>query len=245
VQTIVNGVEVSSVTVSASAVQEVRINQNPYSAEYSRPGRGGLEIITKEAASDYHGTFNFIFRDSVLNARDPFALVRAPEQRRIFEGAFSGPIGHSKTWSFMLSGHRQEEDLQSIVFAQDLSGPIQENVPSPKRDTLLSLHVGHQFSENHAAYWQYTEWEYPSSNQGLQRPAYHLAAPAVPVPIPGGLGAPRDDQCELHSENRSPGCVHFGRGTDGLAGDRTHPAIERGGELDPRQAFCEVRRECA
>ena len=67
----------------------------------------------------------------------------------------------------MLSGHRQEEDLQSIVFAQDLSGPIQENVPSPKRDTLLTLHVGHEFSENHAAYWQYTEWDYPSSNQGV------------------------------------------------------------------------------
>jgi hypothetical protein len=167
VQTIVNGVEVTSVTVSASAVQEVRINQNPYSAEYGRPGRGGLEIITKEAASDYHGTLNFIFRDSVLNARDPFALVRAPEQRRIFEGAFSGPIGHSKSWSFMLSGHRQEEDLQSIVFAQDTTGLIQESVPSPKRDTLLSLHIGHQFSENHTAYWQYTEWEYPSKNQGV------------------------------------------------------------------------------
>jgi Carboxypeptidase regulatory-like domain/TonB dependent receptor len=167
VQTIVNGVEVSSVTVSASAVQEVRINQNPYSAEYARPGRGGLEIITKEAGSDYHGTFNFIFRDSVLNARDTFALVRAPEQRRIVEGAFSGPIGQSKSWSFMLSGRRQEEDLQSVVFAQDLSGPLQESVPSPKRDTLLTLHVGHQFSENHVAYWQYTEWEYPSSNQGV------------------------------------------------------------------------------
>jgi Carboxypeptidase regulatory-like domain len=167
VQTIVNGVEVTSVTVSASAVQEVRINQNPYSAEYARPGRGGLEIITKEAGSDYHGTFNFIFRDSVLNARDRFALVRAPEQRRIFEGAFSGPIGHSKSWSFMLSGHRQEEDLQSIVFAQGLSGPIQASVPSPKRDTLLSVHVGHEFSENHVAYWQYTEWEYPSWDQGV------------------------------------------------------------------------------
>jgi hypothetical protein len=167
VQTIVNGVEVTSVTVSASAVQEVRINQNPYSAEYARPGRGGIEIITKEAGSDYHGTFNFIFRDSVLNARDPFALVRAPEQRRIFEGAVGGPIGHSKSWSFMLSGHRQEEDLQSIVFAQGLSGPIQESVPSPKRDTLVTLHIGHEFSENHAAYWQYTEWDYPSWNQGV------------------------------------------------------------------------------
>jgi Carboxypeptidase regulatory-like domain len=167
VTTIVNGMEVSSVAVSASAVKEIRINQNPYSAEYGRPGRGGIEIITKEGGEDYHGTFNFIFRDSVLNARDVFALARAPEQRRIFEGAFGGPIGHSKSWSFLLSGHRQEEDLQSNVYAQGVSGTIQESVPSPKRDTMLNVHVGHDFSENHAAYWEYSEWHYPSYNQGV------------------------------------------------------------------------------
>jgi carboxypeptidase family protein len=166
-QLIINGVEVTSATITASAIQQVRINQNPYSAEFARPGRGNIEIITKEATSDYHGTLNFIFRDSVINARDPFALVRAPEQRRIIEGAISGPVGHSKTTSFLLSGHRQEEDLQSIVFAEGLSGPIRENVASPKRDTLISLHIGHQFSTNHSAYWQYNEWEYPSFNQGV------------------------------------------------------------------------------
>jgi hypothetical protein len=166
-QLIINGVEVTSATITASAIQQVRINQNPYSAEFARPGRGNIEIITKEATSDYHGTLNFIFRDSVINARDPFALVRAPEQRRIIEGAISGPVGHSKTTSFLLSGHRQEEDLQSIVFAEGLSGPIRENVASPKRDTLISLHIGHQFSTSHSAYWQYNEWEYPSFNQGV------------------------------------------------------------------------------
>jgi len=142
-QLIINGVEVTSATVTASAIQQVRINQNPYSAEFARPGRGNIEIITKEAASDYHGTLNFIFRDSVMNARDPFALVRAPEQRRIVEGAISGPVGHSKSTSFVLSGHRQEEDLQSIVFAEGPSGPIRQNVASPKRDTLISLHIAH------------------------------------------------------------------------------------------------------
>jgi hypothetical protein len=166
-QLIINGVEVTSATVTASAIQQVRINQNPYSAEFARPGRGNIEIITKEATSDYHGTLNFIFRDAVMNARDPFALVRPPEQRRILEGAISGPVGHSKTTSFLLSGHRQEEDLQSIVFAEGLSGPIRENVPSPKRDSMISLHIGHQFSSNHSAYWQYNEWDYPSSNQGV------------------------------------------------------------------------------
>jgi hypothetical protein len=102
-----------------------------------------------------------------LNARDPFSVVRAPEQRRIFEGAISGPVGHSKSWSFLISGHRQEEDLQSIVFAQEPSGTIQENVPSPKRDTQLSFRIGHQFSESHSVFWQYNEWDYPSFNQGV------------------------------------------------------------------------------
>ncbi len=43
----VNGVAVSSVIASASTIQEVRINQNPYSAEIARPGSGTIEIITK------------------------------------------------------------------------------------------------------------------------------------------------------------------------------------------------------
>jgi Carboxypeptidase regulatory-like domain len=166
-QVMVNGVEVSSVIVSPSTIQEVRINQNPYSAEISRPGRGTIEIITKGPTPEYHGTFNFLFRDSVLNARDPFSLVRAPEQRRIFEGAFSGPVGHSKTTSFLISGHRQEEDLQSTVFAQGLTGAIQDSVPSPKRDTQLSFRIDHQFSPSHNIFWQYNEWDYPASNQGV------------------------------------------------------------------------------
>jgi hypothetical protein len=166
-QLIVDGLAATSVGVTSSAIQEVRINQNPYSAEYARPGRASIEVITKSTTSDYHGAFNFTFRDSTLNARDPFSLVRAPEQRRIFEGSLIGPVGHSKTTSFLLSGHRQEEDLQSIVYATGLSGPIQQSVPSPKRDTQVSLRVTHQFNQNHAVFWQYNDWTYPSSNQGV------------------------------------------------------------------------------
>ena len=57
---IVDGVEANRATVSASAVQEVRINQDPYSAQYYWPGRGQMEIITKSAADNYHGQFNFL-----------------------------------------------------------------------------------------------------------------------------------------------------------------------------------------
>jgi hypothetical protein len=44
---IVDGVEMKSAGVSASAIQEVRVNNDPYSAEFTRPGRGRIEITTK------------------------------------------------------------------------------------------------------------------------------------------------------------------------------------------------------
>jgi hypothetical protein len=52
VTVVVDGVETTRAGVSASAIQEVKINQDPYSAEYSRPGRGRIEIITKPGSSE-------------------------------------------------------------------------------------------------------------------------------------------------------------------------------------------------
>jgi len=58
----VNGIEANGPGVTPSAVQEVRINQNPI-REISRPGRARLEIITKGGTPAYHGSVNFLFRD--------------------------------------------------------------------------------------------------------------------------------------------------------------------------------------
>ena len=100
VSLVVDGAESSRVLVSPSAIQEVKINQNPYSAEYFRPGRGRIEVVTKQGSPEYHGTFNFILRDSSLNAKDFFAPEKAPEQRRIYEGYLSGPVaGSNKSFS--------------------------------------------------------------------------------------------------------------------------------------------------
>lgn len=134
---VVDGVEATRAGVSASAIQEVRINQDPYSAEYPRPGKGRIEIITKPGSSYYHGTFNFLFRDYHLNARYPFALARPPEQRRIYEGSLTGPLGNAKKTSFLISAKREEEDAQATVFAIGPSGEIRETVPTPKRNTEL------------------------------------------------------------------------------------------------------------
>ena len=149
VSIIVDGVEGSRAGVSASAIQEVKLNQDPYSAEYSRPGRSRIEIITKPGSSAYHGTFNFLFRDSSLNARDPFALTRPPEQRRIFEGNITGPLDRSKKTSFLISANREEEDAQATVFAQGLAGAIRQTAPAPQRNTELTGGINRQLGDKH------------------------------------------------------------------------------------------------
>ena len=144
----VDGVESNRATVSASAVQEVRINQDPYSAQYYWPGRGQMEIITKSAADHYHGEFNFFFRDSALNAQNALAPSKPFEQRRIYEGHVTGPIFFAPKSSFLASFNRAEEDLDSVVSATvaptsaNPTGVFQANVPAPTRNTEFSTARG-------------------------------------------------------------------------------------------------------
>ena len=141
---IVDGLETTDLKVAASTIKEVRINQNPYSAEFSRPGRGRIEVITKPGTSDYHGEFNFVFRDYRMDARNAFAIKRPVEQRRIFEGNLSGPLGSGNKTSFLFGVEREDEDLQSVVFARTPDGLVSQNVPNPSRETEITFRIDHQ-----------------------------------------------------------------------------------------------------
>ena len=170
---IVDGVEANRATVSASAVQEVRINQDPYSAQYYWPGRGQMEIVTKSAADKYHGQFNFLFRDSALNAQNTLAPTKPFEQRRVYEGHAAGPIFFARKSSFLVSFNRAEEDVDAVVktvfpSATNPGGVIlNANVPAPTRDTEFSTRAAHQFGERHSAYAEYSYQDWTGQNQGV------------------------------------------------------------------------------
>jgi len=163
----VDGMEEKDAGVSPSAIQEVRINQDPYSSEFSRPGKGRIEVITKQESSKFHGAFTFAYRNSVFNGADPFALTTPPEERRNYDGSLTGPIWKSKKTFFLASVNRRENDVQSVVFAEDLSGPIRENVASPSRTTQLAFRVTHHFNERHTMALQYKYKDFSAENQGV------------------------------------------------------------------------------
>ena len=101
------------------AIREVRINNNPYSAENEFPGWNGIEIFTRPGADKWHGSFSFDFNDESLNSRNPFTTVRAPFQQRAYNFNLSGPIV-AKRASFALYVGRYVSDANSVVNATTL-----------------------------------------------------------------------------------------------------------------------------
>ena len=96
VSLVVNGVEANGPGVSPSAVQEVKINQNPYSSRFARPGRARLEITTKPGTPQFHGTVNFRTRNSFLDASNALSASKPAESRYLEEGSLTGPLDRDK-----------------------------------------------------------------------------------------------------------------------------------------------------
>lgn len=167
VSIIVDGVEMKGTGVSASAIAEARINNDPYSVETSRPGKGRIEIITKPGSPQLHGTLNFTFRDSVFDAKNYFAISKPFEQKRIYEGSITGPVPIDHKTTFLLSGTRQEDNLQSIVHANTPQGILTANVPTPVHDTEFAARISHDFSPTRRVSFQYNVTDTVSRNFGV------------------------------------------------------------------------------
>jgi hypothetical protein len=174
VSLVVNGIEANGPGVTPSAVQEVKINNNPYSARFSRPGRARLEIITKSGTPTYHGSLNFMFRDSVFDASNAFALIKPPERRQYYEGSVTGPLGHSKHTSFLLAldedllDQQGVVDVNAIAAAQSLGlGTFAQTVPNPTHHFFGSGRVFHDLA-NGDQFWIGYSYEHRSSeNQNV------------------------------------------------------------------------------
>ncbi len=98
------------------AIREVRINNNPFSAENEFPGWNGIEIYTQPGADKWHGGASFNFNDESLNSRNPFTTKRAPYQSRGYGFSLSGPV-IPKRASFSVYFGRWASDANSVVNA--------------------------------------------------------------------------------------------------------------------------------
>lgn len=101
------------------SIREVRVNQNPFSAEFDRLGFGRIEILTKPGSDKFRGQAFMNFNDEMLNSRNPFATNRAPSQTKFFGANISGPLQKGKS-SYFLDFSNRNIDNNAIINAQIL-----------------------------------------------------------------------------------------------------------------------------
>ncbi|MEP7367074.1 MAG: carboxypeptidase regulatory-like domain-containing protein [Acidobacteriota bacterium] len=82
------------------AVQEIRIQQSAYSAEFGNSSSGVIQMTTRSGTNKYTGLLYENLRNDKLDARNYFAANKPPLRWNVFGGAFGGPIIKNKTFFF-------------------------------------------------------------------------------------------------------------------------------------------------
>lgn len=152
------------------AILEVRINQNPFSAEYDKLGYGRIEITTKPGFSQFHGDAMADGDPSVFNARNPFAVTEPPYHTVFYNGSLGGPI--SKKASFFVDAFRRDIENNSVISAVVLNPALQQEplssvVINPMARTNISPRIDYQVSENNVLSVRYQFWEDIEDNEGI------------------------------------------------------------------------------
>jgi hypothetical protein len=124
-----------------NTIREIRINQNPYSAEYSELGYGRIEIFTKPGTDKFHGEFAVAGNDSVFNTSNPFVGVQPPYHSLMIYSDLSGPI--NKKTSIFLNVWYNDQQTNAIVDATTLNADFQ---PVPFTQALANPTVTADYS---------------------------------------------------------------------------------------------------
>ena len=98
-----------------SAIREIRINQNPFSAEFDKLGYGRIEILTKPGTDTLHGRFFGMGNDNSFNTGNPFTKTIPPYHSIMVNGTLSGAL--SKKASFFFSIEQRNNQDASIYTA--------------------------------------------------------------------------------------------------------------------------------
>jgi hypothetical protein len=107
-----------------NTIREIRINQNPYSAEYGEMGYGRIEIFTKPGTDKFHGMLFVGGNDSSFNTSNPYVGVQPPYHSFVIFGNLSGPI--NKKTSIFLNIQYNNQQTNAIVDATTLDANLQQ-----------------------------------------------------------------------------------------------------------------------
>jgi hypothetical protein len=152
-----------------ASIREIRVNQNPFSAQYDRLGYGRVEVFTKPGMDQFHGQLQFQESNSFLNAKSPFGSQNPPDyHREEYSGNVSGPL--NKKASFFLNAERRIINDNALVYAQTEPLPaarFTDAIAAPRRRTNVSPRLDYQLTTNNTLTARYQFVDSSSENNGV------------------------------------------------------------------------------
>ena len=137
----VNGITLNNLTFSSisfqpsvNTIQEFKVDNSTFSAEYGQSSGAVVNIATRSGANNFHGELFEFFRNDALDARNFFELTSnepAPFQRNQFGGNVGGPIIPDKLFffsSYEALRQRQGLNLNSIVISDEERASVTDPV---------------------------------------------------------------------------------------------------------------------
>jgi hypothetical protein len=143
-----------------SSIREIRINSNPFSSEFDRPGFGRIEILTKPGTDNFHGQASFNYGNKIFDSRNPFLTSTSTPSydAKQMNASVGGPI--NKKASFFLDYQRRAINEGQLVVAQVLlpnftQAPFNQAVLTPNARWEINPRIDYAINANNTLVVRY------------------------------------------------------------------------------------------
>nr|MDQ3283840.1 carboxypeptidase regulatory-like domain-containing protein [Acidobacteriota bacterium] len=100
--------------VPLSAVHELTVLTNPFSAEYGHTTGSVVNVITRAGTNELHGDAIVLYRPGSLQANAPVTNLDAEDELKQFSATLGGPIVRDRT-HFLAAFEASDQDRGSII----------------------------------------------------------------------------------------------------------------------------------
>jgi len=138
---VINGITLNNLTFSSisfqpsiGTVQEFKVDNSTFSAEYGQSSGAVVNIGTRSGGSKFHGEAFEFLRNHVFDARNFFTFMSdepPPFKRNQFGGQIGGPILENKLFFFSAYEglrQRQQLDLNSLVLSDSQRAAVTDPI---------------------------------------------------------------------------------------------------------------------
>jgi hypothetical protein len=149
-----------------SQIRGIRFRRDLFAAENHGGGMAFVDIMTRPGGGPFRGTADFTFRDESLNARNPMAPRRGPEQQQNVSFTASGTLWKDRT-GFTFSSNGSSGYDSRTIFAALPGTRLSDVVRRPSERAGFSARLDHALTNAHALRFSYQRNGSDTDNLGV------------------------------------------------------------------------------